>query len=586
MFGRKTFIFLLVFLLGVSACDVVPSPESTPTSIPSPTQQDATRVAIIRTSTPQPTSTSSVTPTSSLVPPTQRPTQRASLTASATSSRTATYTLTHTPRPTRTSTPSHTHTLTFSPTLRNTETPSRTPTWTLFPTSTALPTRAPSDIPTFTPRPSNTASATPTHTASPSTNVSTDTILTLTTTPAEPQVIVQATRPSSTPVPFTTPRPTINRAINPLPTAEAGNVNLNESDDLISETPLPFSSPTPDIIFLPTADRGPVIQPTNTPFGFNSGNITVGTNTSILFASGNQYVNSTGTPIVAGASAFDFGASPNQVAAYYPSEGWFYVNGVRLETSPASEFGLGNKRITQIDWAPNNAIVAFVVDGEDPANAFDYGVWIYDVGSGRARQIFRNEPNYRRALDIQWSPNNGALLITIRSESPPGIVHTILALDHDPNDRSYIVHTYSYATWAPNSGSVIVSGRNTDGSIVLGRILLPNQNYIPINATAPDVVFTNAAIETIGGQIYFLGSPNESGPHRLYRINAEGGEAAIISTTSVSGELVDAEWNNERNALLAVFNMAANRRAYVFNISGGVTDVTPPSGIVGDVRWQ
>lgn len=290
--------------------------------------------------------------------------------------------------------------------------------------------------------------------------------------------------------------------------------------------------------------------------------------------------------MIEGATAFDFGLSPQQVAAYYAGQDQFLINGVPLTTSPASEFGLGNKRISQLAWSPNGNLLAFVIDGEDPTNAFDYGVWVYNPATGQARQVFRNAPDYRRAIDVQWSPSSDALLVTIRSESPPGIVHAIFALDHDANDNTYPVHTYSQATWAPDTGSVIVSGRSTDGSIVLGRVSLPNQNYTPIAATAPDVVFTYAALEPVVGVIYFLGGPSESGPFRLYRVASTGGPATAVSSTTISGNLTKAEWNDGRNTLLVVLNTDGGRRAYTLSTSGAVLDITPVGGLFGDVQWQ
>lgn len=290
--------------------------------------------------------------------------------------------------------------------------------------------------------------------------------------------------------------------------------------------------------------------------------------------------------MVQGATAFDFGSGANQVAAYYPSQDAFVVNGVQLTTSPASEFGFGNKRVSRIKWSPNNALVAMVIVGEDPANAADYGIWIYNVGSNTAYQIFRNDTNLQ-ALDVQWSLNSGAMLVTAQSQAPFGRVHIILALDHDANDRSYPVHTYSQATWASDTRSVIASGRNTDGSIVLGRINLPNQNYTPITVSAPDVVFTYAALEPVSGVIYFLGGPSESGPFRLYSVGSAGGVATAISSATDSGTVIQTEWNEGRNTLLAVLETATGRRAYLLSTSGAISEVVAPAGgIVGEVRWQ
>lgn len=365
---------------------------------------------------------------------------------------------------------------------------------------------------------------------------------------------------------------------------DAGPQNAGDNTTT-PDVPAPFSSSTPTLIFLPTPDRGPNVQPTNTPFAFTDIG-TAGSSTGIAFASGGQFVSGTGAPVVQGATAFDFGPGANQVAAYYPSQDAFYVNGIQLTTSPASEFGFGNKRVSRLKWSPSGALVAMVISGEDPANAADHGVWIYNVGSNTAVQIFRNDIDSLEAIDVQWSPNSGAVLVTLQSQNPFGIVHVILALNHDANDRSYPVHTYSQTTWAPDTGSVIASGRNTDGSIVFGRINLPNQNYTPITVSAPDVVFTYAGLEPVTGIIYFLGGPSENGPFRLYSVGSGGGAATVVSSATISGRFVQGAWNDGRNTLLVVLETPTGRRAYLLSASGTITDVTPAGGIVGEVRWQ
>lgn len=394
-------------------------------------------------------------------------------------------------------------------------------------------------------------------------------------------MIVQATEASASPV---TPQQIDRNATEEGPDTVATNPSSIGSTD-----PTPggnvggFSTPTPTIIILPTADSGPVVQPTNTPFAFTEGGAPASNNSGVIFNNGSQFVNSGGAAVVEGALAFDFGPQSGQVAGYYP-DGYLYVNGTQVN-APPFDFGIGNKTITRVQWSPSGGQVAFIVDGNDPGNAFSDGVWIYDVGSGSVRQIFRNTIGYQRALDVQWSPNSGAMIVTLRSESPPGIVQVILASNHDANNTNYPVHTYSQATWAADTGSVIVSGRNTDGSIVLGRISLPNQNYTPISAVAPDVVFTYAALEPSPGRIYFLGGPSERGPFALYSVDSGGGTATPISSNSILGALYSSEWNAGRNTLLAVFDTDTGRRAYTFSTAGAVFDVTPPGGVVGEVRW-
>ena len=377
-----------------------------------------------------------------------------------------------------------------------------------------------------------------------------------------------------------TPFPSLDFTNTPLPTAISGVSDATDAP--IGDATRDFALPTLGVTFLPTRDGGQAAA-TPTPFGFGGSTGVIASSGGIsIRSSDGTFIASDGSPVAGGAFSYDFGPD-GQTAAFYGTNELF-VNGVPLRTSPASTFGLGaDEVITQIRWSPNGALVAFIIHSDDPAN-FDRGVWVYNPGAGVSTQLLRTD--YRRPLDMLWSPNSGALLIKLNSESPPGITHTILAMDANANDPNYIMHTYSDGTWAPDSGSVVFSGRNTDGSIVLGRVELPDQYYVPITATAPDVVFTYAAIQAFNGQIYFLGSSTEFGPFRLYSTTSVGGTALAVSSTSVSGQIVSSEWDANRSALLLLLDVNGTRRAYLLSIGGGVTDITPASGVGGGVRWR
>lgn len=632
---------------GTSSPTLTPTNTNTPTATATssntptntPTSTSSTTFTPTTTATQTPSQTATNTPTFTL---TSSPTNTATPTATATFSNTPTLTLTRTPTTTATQTPTATSTNTLTPSATHTSTATRTPsatssatttltptatlaptetdtptatlTQTPLPTSTPLPTRGPTN--TATPTPTLTLTPTATTTNTPSPTVTNTVTSTTTLTPTVTVTVTVTTQPqSTTPEPSATvglvlstaapidpdslvnpsATPTLTGTFNPNATPDFTSTPIQTAVAGVSDNPTDvpgdgqgFATPTPepDIIILPSPDSGGAIGgATFTPFGTGSSS-GIGIVTAaggITQRTGEGFVNTDGTAVLGGAFSYDFG--PNgQTAAYYVGSDELIVNGVTLTSSPASQFGLGtDKIVTQMEWSPNGSLLAFVVAGNDPANV-DRGVWVYNPATGASIQIQRAD--FRVPLDIQWSPNGGALLITLRSESPPGITHAILDLSHDANNRDYTVHTYSQGTWAPDTGSVIFSGRNTDGSIVLGRVLLPNQNYVPIPVSAPDVVFTYCAAEPFSGQILFLGGPSEAGPFRLYRTSSTGGTASPVSGSSVTGNMVSCEWDSARSTLLLVLNTASGLRSYLLTSTGAVSDVTPPGGITGEVRFR
>ncbi len=609
-----------------------PSPTHTLTPSPTLTNTPTASATATATDTPIPTDTRSPTPTNS---PTATATMTNTVTPTPTPSPSQTPTATDTATATLTITPTATLTATItstpSPSATNTLPPTATQLPTLGPTRTPLPTDTPSITPSQTATATNTSTPTPTPTITPSPGVT----ATITNTPTS------TTTPTTTLTATLTPRPTVTitttitvtdtvtpegdgntpiptatvgfllptaESINPLglfgtatPTSTATNTPIAAD---VTGTPIPTeipgdstdpndptgdgagatASPEPGVTLLPTRDGVLQSAPTNTPFGFGgTGGIASAPGNIAIRSGDGRFVTAGGEEVLGGAFSYDFGPE-GQTAAFYPAQDQLIVNGVPLTASPASEFGLGtNEVVTQMEWSPNGSLLAFIIASDDPANA-DRGVWFYNPATGESRQLQRAD--FRVPLDIQWSPNGGALLVTLNSESPPGITHAIFDLSADANNRDYIVHTYSQGTWAPDTGSVIFSGRNTDGSIVLGRVVLPNQNYVPITVTAPGVVFTYCAAEPFAGQILFLGGQNEAGPFQLYRTSSTGGSAVVVSRASINGRVLDCEWDASLSNLLLVVDTGAGQRAYVLSRTGSVTDVTPAGGISGEVRFR
>lgn len=279
----------------------------------------------------------------------------------------------------------------------------------------------------------------------------------------------------------------------------------------------------------------------------------------------------------------EYDIGPQGQTAQYGVDNQLYINGGALTTSPASAFGLpGHKQVIDMSWSPDGRYLAIVLGGDNP-DEFDYGVWIYDSVAFSAYQIMKSDFDYREADHVFWSPNSQYVLIRINTEY--GYVHTFLPAVYNVHNP-YSQQSYSNATWALDSNSIIVSGRISNGQIAFGRVLLDaQQTFIPLNYAAPGVVFTYAAIELYSGQIGFLGSTNEHGPYSFYLMSPNA-LPQLSFATPIEGRIITWEWNPARTALLLVVEGANGRRLWIMETNGASRDVTPAGGITGEVRWQ
>ncbi len=579
--------WLLLILLGLVACDVAPNPDRTPTVQPSPTLNE-TQIALSWTDTPtvtaSATSTASLTPTASqtssptntitptvttTVSQTFQPT--ATTTPSPTTSPTSTYT--HTPLPTKTHTPTPTDTDTTTPVPTNTPRPSSTHTSSPEPSLTSLPTlgpsltRTPSQTPTASHTPNPTVTNTPTPTLSP----------TATWTPSPTVTFdlaglpVGRTRTANTSTPQT--GPTSDFSATPLPTAVTGDV----APPAVTRQPPILITATPQPAITLLASPRPASFATPTPFGFGG---TYNRN-DILIGGSEPGINSP--------TAFDIG--PGGQLAEFRGDSQLYINESPMAVHPSGAGGfIPGRSISEIRWSPNGRYIAFAVTGNDPADfgdqRYDFGVWVYDTFTNTAHKIL-HEDN-RKAQRLTWSPNGMVLLIQLYDVRENRTTNTFLPVEPTiwNADQWYYEHPYSDATWALDSASILVSGQQPDGTPVLGRVLLDNeQTFIPINLANPAIAYTRAAAELSNGQIALLGSASPQGPYSLY-IMWSGAAPQLSFATPIAGQIVSWEWNDSHTALLIVAESSGVQRMWVIETSGAYRDMTPATGVTGPVRWR
>jgi hypothetical protein len=567
----------------------------TPTVIVSPTL-DETAVARLATHTPTPTDTPSPSATSTA---THTPTYTASPMPTATATSTPTGTATTTPSVSWTATNTVTHTPTYTPSPTDTPTPTQTPSRTamLTPTATASPTGTPSATPTRTAVP--TAIPTDTRTPTP----------TLTLTESIAQLIIPTATPGTTntftPFPTITPNITATweaeNATCPTPTRTPGGIyTLN-----------PTATYPPTLTPLPSATaegNGTFYDPNAAPSGQDTlpvapaGEIgpsgpAIREREYIVVSYAGQVVPLLNLPGGIGtgsamAQGEVFAVSGTGQVASVGYDRWLYVNGQRVIVSPASQFGLHeNLSFRDLVWSPDGQQLAMRVDATDPSafNGIDSGIWIYETATNRSWQIFRNTyqgaqlDEQRRAVTVQWAPNGLALAVTV--DTPLGRANVFMPVDHDANQFVNAI-PYAYATWAPDSDSLIVSGHKWGEMMVVGRVALDtNWTYTEFLSQPTGGLVMQAATQLYDGRIAFLGGPTPDS-FALYAIQPVPGAQPVRLSQLISGQIVFAEWNSERTAVLVTVQIGGAYRLWIVRTDGTAQDSTPAVGAPDAAHWR
>ncbi|MBN2306309.1 MAG: hypothetical protein JXQ72_17635, partial [Anaerolineae bacterium] len=527
---------------------------STPTVIPTQTSSPT----VTPTDTANPTITPSATDT--LIPPATF-TSTASPTASATATNTLrpTVTSTRTPNPTITHTPSPT----VSPTPTSTEAIAQP----VIPTATwPLPSQ------TFTPFPSLTPDDIATRQA--------QTVEARDPTATPGGIYTMTPRPIVT----VTPPPAITSANSPVNTPAAGNGTIYDPNAAPATQPaLPVG---------PGGDTGPG---SSAPLLPEQSFIVVsfaGQIVPLLDLSG---INTGSSAPLAQGEVFGVSAT-GQVAAVGPDQ-QLYVNGAPLHTSPASEFGLPpNLTIEDIVWSPDGNRLAFRVDAINPneQNAINSGVWVYEPGSNRSWQVFRNTHQgqveqlheQQQALAIQWSPDGGGLVIAVTTPLGPAnvVMSTFRDINQPATNAPIDPLPYAFATWTADSTALIVSGYKWNEMTVIGRVAInESRTYMPYLVQATSGLITQAAVELYDRRIAFLGGPSP-GAFALYVMWP--GTPHIQVSGTLDGQILSAEWNRERSAVLVTTQTGAGYRLWLVRIDGTTQDITPTVGFPAAVHWR
>jgi hypothetical protein len=134
---------------------------------------------------------------------------------------------------------------------------------------------------------------------------------------------------------------------------------------------------------------------------------------------------------------------------------------------------------------------------------------------------------------------------------------------------------FANATWAPDSTSLIVSGAHENGLTVVGRIALDEQwTYTEYLNQAITGLIMQAAIQLHDGRIAFLGGP-AADSFALYITFATPGAQPVRVSPPITGQIITAEWNPERTAVLVTVH---GGQLWLVRTDGAVQNITPANG--------
>jgi hypothetical protein len=286
--------------------------------------------------------------------------------------------------------------------------------------------------------------------------------------------------------------------------------------------------------------------------------------------------------------------------------GALFVTGVggsgaqRITVNPFSIFEPltredNNAFVADITWSPDGRYLAFLVDADQ---LLSDGVWFFQPGAFDPVQLLvecpeRNfvgctnvsnpfDPELWESLQIVWSPNSDAILVSVSipSEGRNGLIVLPATQDRTFRETRPPVLRYEFGSWERSGNRILVSGRSLDNHVFVGWLNRDGSlSEMVLDARAAGL-WMGYANQSADGQVYALGAPGgDGGPNGALSIYNMAGQPLTSPIGSGQPQLV--VWSPDGSAVY----LEVNGRQYVAFVTGQVRDITGDVSGAEAVNW-
>lgn len=243
--------------------------------------------------------------------------------------------------------------------------------------------------------------------------------------------------------------------------------------------------------------------------------------------------------------------------------------------------------VRDVEWSPDGEQLAFRIDN-DAQPDLAQGVWFYQplrtLQTDPSYQLMRPCPQYCAAaglpgndagyevLDIEWSPESDAVLVTVESFGLGRralVIRAAARIDPPPATIAPSYIEYEYGHYGNAADTLVVSGRNADDLVGFGVLSVPELVGSFIPASEIDLAWVQDAVQTPTGDIVMLGNTRGAG-QPLQIVDRDGLPLTPLIGAEVGFVPDVVNWSPDRTAVL----LQNEAYSYLATVEGTVYDIS------------
>lgn len=257
----------------------------------------------------------------------------------------------------------------------------------------------------------------------------------------------------------------------------------------------------------------------------------------------------------------------------------------------------GNKYfVREVEWSPDGRMLAFRIENSTVPD-LDQGVWFYqplrELATDPAYQLLRPCPGYCsaaglpdsyagwKALGIEWSSDNSALLVSLNSYEYGGrralTVRYAQRVDPPPATVAPDLLLYDYGHWANDGQRIVVSGHGSENTVLFGTVDRSGGNLIAVLASDIGMAWVQDAVQQADGTLVMLGSA--IGENVPLQIISQDGTALTAPIGDAAPDEV--KWSPDRNAAM----LRIGDSVYLAHVNGEIYNITETIESSPNIDW-